>query len=249
MKRKIRNINVNGIHYKYLAKDWYIKIYPKDNSDHFVIVDFYTDDLEYQNVLIPIGCFKVFENSEPKYLIVNQPGLVANAIKHFKINEFDFSIQKQYTIIEAVKAFEAMGYEIGKTKIISADNNNFIFQNILKGYAIYLKSSSYIWKLSRHIRPKEEHYQFVGKARIIADNLKNGITASLIINNLNEGNIFDFPYKPEEKDTLIISYKDENPNTYLPLIFLDDTWRKGLFPSLEEYIAEGTITIIEKETL
>lgn len=247
MKRKIRNITVNGIHYKYVAKDWHIKVFPKNNSDHFIKVDFYTKNSEYGNVLMPMGCFKIFENGEPKYLIVNQPSLVANVIKHFKINEFDFSIQKQYTITEAVKDFEAMGYQIEKTKIIEAENNSFIFQSLFKGYAYYFKYSSYVWKLSRHIRPKEEYYQFVGEVKVITDNLNNGITTSLIINKLNEGNIFDFPYKPEEKDTLVISYKNENRNMYLPLIFLDGTWKKGLLNSLEEYIAEGTITIIEKE--
>lgn len=248
MKNKIRTINVDGTLYKYIAKDWYVKIYPKNSTDYFVKVDFFTKDLEYQNILIYIGCFKTFENGEEKYLIVHQPGLVANVIKHFKINEFDFSIQKQYIITEAVKSFEAMGYLIEKTKIISADNNNFIFKSLLKGSTAFLKPT-YIWKLSRHIRLKEERPQFVGGVKIMADNLNNGITTSIIINKLNEGNIFDFSYTPEEKDTLIISYIGEIWSTYLPLIFLEGFWKEGFFHSLEEYIAEGEIIIKEKENL
>lgn len=248
MKNKIRTINVDGTLYKYIAKDWYVKIYPKNSTDYFVKVDFLTEDLDYQNILIYIGCFKTFENGEEKYLIVHQPGLVAKVIKHFKINEFDFSIQKQYTIIEAVKSFEAMGYLIEKIKIISVDNNNFIFKSLLKGSTAFLKPT-YIWKLSRHIRSKEERPQFVGGVKIIADNLNNGITTSIIINKLNEENIFDFPYIPKEKDTLVISYKKENYNMSLSLIFLNGKWKEGLSIGLEEYIAEGEIIIKEKENL
>lgn len=248
MKTKIRTINVDGILYKYIAKDWYVKIYPKNSTDFFVKVDFFTEDLEFKNILIYIGCFKTFENGEEKYLIVHQPGLVANVIKHFKINEFDFSTQKQHTITEAVKDFEAMGYQIEKTKIISTSNNNFVFKSLLKGYISFLKPS-YIWKLSRHIRSKEERPQFVGRIKIMTDNLNNGITTSIIINKLNEGNIFDFPYIPKEKDTLMISYKEGNYNTSISLIFLDERWKKGFSNSLEEYIAEGEIIIKEKETL
>lgn len=248
MKNKIRHINIDGIIYKYTAKDWYVKIYPKKNSDYFVKIDFFTKDLEYQNILIHMGCFKTFENGEPKYLIIHQPGLVANVIKHFKINEFDFSLQKQYIITEAVKDFEAMKYHIEKTKILSVTNNNFIFKSLLRG-SIAFSKTTYTWKLSRYVRPKENCDQFTGRVKTITDNLNNGITASIIINKLNEGNIFDFQYIPEEKDTLLISYKKDNRNMYLPLIFLNRSWKEGLYRNLEEYIAEGEIIIKEKENL
>ncbi|MCT2560929.1 hypothetical protein [Chryseobacterium herbae] len=113
MKKKLRHITIDGTIYRYVVKGWCIKFFGKDSSQ-FVKVDFFTKDEEYATVLMFTGSFKTFDNEQLVYLNINQPGFVRKVISLFNIAEFDFNIQRQYTITEACKMLEVMGYTIKK---------------------------------------------------------------------------------------------------------------------------------------
>jgi len=86
---------------------------------------------------------------------------------------------------------------------------------------------------------------------IAVNDFHNGISVLNVIERINAGNIFDFEYIPEERDTLHISYNAENYNDhkYFSLIFLDNNWQKGrnpAFTSKEKKIAAGEIIIHQK---
>lgn len=73
------------------------------------------------------------------------------------------------------------------------------------------------------------------------NDFQNGISAENISSKLNEGNIFDFDYTPQERDTLSIRFNAENRTEYkyLSLIFKDGIWQQGqnhIFTSIEKNI-------------
>jgi len=81
---------------------------------------------------------------------------------------------------------------------------------------------------------------------------QNGISVENIRSKLNEGNIFDFEYTPQERDTLSIRFNAEHraEYKYLSLIFRDGIWRKGsnpFFTSIQKNIAKGEVKVIYRE--
>ncbi|NPA08053.1 MAG: hypothetical protein GXO46_03600 [Chlorobi bacterium] len=81
---------------------------------------------------------------------------------------------------------------------------------------------------------------------------ENGISAEHMTSKLNHGNIFDFDYTPQERDTIHISFNAKNraEYKYFTLIFTDGVWQEGrnpLFVSIEKNIAKGEVKVLYKE--
>lgn len=81
---------------------------------------------------------------------------------------------------------------------------------------------------------------------------ENGISAEHIISKVNHGNIFDFDYTPQERDTIHISFNAKNraEYKYFTLIFRDGVWQEGRNPwfvSIEKNIAKGEVKVLYKE--
>ncbi|MBB4804934.1 hypothetical protein HNP38_000206 [Chryseobacterium defluvii] len=115
---------------------------------------------------------------------------------------------------------------------------------------IYEIKDIYIWSLNRYVGKRETNRR--GKIMIPVNDFENGISTESIILKLNTGNIFDFEYIPEERDTLYISFNAKNNEEYkyFKLIFRDKCWQEGsnpAFVSINKNIAKGEI-IIEKQT-
>lgn len=83
--------------------------------------------------------------------------------------------------------------------------------------------------------------------------LGNGISINAIILKLNTGNIFDFDYTPQERDSLHICFNAENREEYkyFSLIYLDMLWQVGrnpAFRSIEKDIAKGKLKCNENNS-
>lgn len=107
----------------------------------------------------------------------------------------------------------------------------------------------YAWSLYRYIGYKEKNPFFFASFVKPVEDFSNGISAEHIISKLNEGNIFDFDYTPQEKDTLHISFNAKNRREYkyFELIFRDNIWQTGCNPryvSVTEKIAEGEVKVL-----
>ena len=115
---------------------------------------------------------------------------------------------------------------------------------------IYEIKNIYIWILRSYVGSKESLIR--GKIMKSTEDFENGISAENIISKLNHGNIFDFDYTPQERDTLDISFNAENraEYKYFTLIFINEIWQEGrnpAFVSIQKEIAQGEIKIIYKE--
>ena len=121
-------------------------------------------------------------------------------------------------------------------------NHQFIF--CACGSEEEILESDYIWVLTRFLGQKEG--KFVGKILPPASDLGNGITPESLVEQLNQSNIFDFEYEPNENDSLRIStQKAGELKKYFTLIYRDGKWQSGrnpLFSSITEQIAKGKIT-------
>lgn len=106
-----------------------------------------------------------------------------------------------------------------------------------------LLESDYVWILTRLVGLKEG--KFVGKILPPTNDLGNGITPENLIEQLNQSNIFDFEYEPNENDSLKISFqKVSELKEYFTLIYRDGKWQSGrnpLFSSITKQIAKGKI--------
>jgi hypothetical protein len=127
-------------------------------------------------------------------------------------------------------------------------NNELKFCTCVEGN-IYEVKNVYIWTLARYIGSKESRIR--GKIMKPSKDFENGITADKIISKLNAGNIFDFDYTPQERDTLYISFNAQHraEYKYFSLIFRDKTWQEGtnpIFTSINNKIAESEVKIIYK---
>ncbi|MGG5210241.1 hypothetical protein ACQWU4_15060 [Chryseobacterium sp. MIQD13] len=128
-------------------------------------------------------------------------------------------------------------------------NNDIKFCTCAEG-DIYEIKNIYIWTLESYIGSNET--MRLGKIMLPTDNFGNGISTENIIQELKAGNIFDFDYIPQERDTLRISYNAENHNDYkyFSLIFINNNWQEGrnpAFRSIEKNIAAGEIIINQKK--
>jgi hypothetical protein len=108
----------------------------------------------------------------------------------------------------------------------------------------------YIWSLYRYHGSRESLIR--GKVMMPVKDFENGISAEHIISKLNHGNIFDFDYTPQERDTIHISFNAKNraEYKYFTLIFRDGVWQEGrnpLFVSIEKNIAKGEVKVLYKE--
>ena len=108
----------------------------------------------------------------------------------------------------------------------------------------------YVWTLYRYYGSRESLRR--GKAIMPVKDFQNGISVENIRSKLNEGNIFDFEYTPQERDTLSIRFNAEHraEYKYLSLIFRDGIWRKGsnpFFTSIQKNIAKGEVKVIYRE--
>jgi len=108
----------------------------------------------------------------------------------------------------------------------------------------------YIWSLYRYHGSRESLIR--GKVMMPVKDFENGISAEHIISKLNHGNIFDFDYIPQERDTIHISFNAKNraEYKYFTLIFRDGVWHEGRNPwfvSIEKNIAKGKVKVLYKE--
>lgn len=113
---------------------------------------------------------------------------------------------------------------------------------------IYEIKDIYIWTLRRYVDSKESLMR--GKIMKSTKDFENGISVENIIAKLSLGNIFDFEYTPQEKDSLNISFNAENREEYkyFTLIFKENIWQESsnpAFVSINKSIAEGEIIIKE----
>jgi hypothetical protein len=119
--------------------------------------------------------------------------------------------------------------------------NQFVF--CMCGSEEELLESDYVWVLTRLVGLKEG--KFVGKILPPSNNLGNGVTPENLVGQLNQSNIFDFEYQPNENDSLRISFqKTGELKQYFTLIYRDNKWQSGrnpLFSSIVEQIAKGKI--------
>lgn len=124
-------------------------------------------------------------------------------------------------------------------------NNEINFCTCVEGNIFEIKNI-YIWTLTRYIGSKES--MRLGKILKPVKNFENGISVENIISKLNTGNIFDFEYFPEEKDTLSICFNADNraEYQYFTLIFKDKNWTEGnnpAFTSIIKEIAQGELKL------
>lgn len=115
---------------------------------------------------------------------------------------------------------------------------------------IYEAKDTYIWTLRSYVGSKESLIR--GKIMKSTEDFENGISAENILSKLNDGNIFDFDYTPQERDTLHISFNAKNrvEYKYFSLIFRDGIWQKGrnpVFVSIEKNISKGELKVLYKE--
>ncbi|WBV53973.1 hypothetical protein [Chryseobacterium gambrini] len=108
----------------------------------------------------------------------------------------------------------------------------------------------YIWSLYRYHGSRESLIR--GKVMMPVKDFENGISAEHMTSKLNHGNIFDFDYTPQERDTIHISFNAKNraEYKYFTLIFRDGVWQEGrnpLFVSIEKNIAKGEVKVLYKE--
>lgn len=108
----------------------------------------------------------------------------------------------------------------------------------------------YIWSLYRYHGSRESLIR--GKVMMPVKDFENGISAEHMTSKLNHGNIFDFDYTPQERDTIHISFNAKNraEYKYFTLIFRDGVWQEGrnpLFVSIEKNIAKGEVKVFYKE--
>ncbi|PVV56519.1 hypothetical protein [Chryseobacterium sp. HMWF035] len=82
----------------------------------------------------------------------------------------------------------------------------------------------YIWTLYKYLGSRESSLR--GKILMPTYNFENGISTENISSKLNEGNIFDFEYTPQERDTLHIKFNAKNraEYKYFSVIFRDGIW-------------------------
>lgn len=121
-------------------------------------------------------------------------------------------------------------------------NKNFIFCTCQDGKPSSL--ADYTWTLTRFVGNKPS--LLIGKIRAPKDDLKNGITISNILAQLNSDfKSFDFDYYPEDRDSLDISVTHQNGHyEYFKLLFQNGEWTKGrnpAFSSITKTIASGKI--------
>lgn len=115
---------------------------------------------------------------------------------------------------------------------------------------IYEVKDIYIWTLNNYVGSKESMIR--GKIMQSTEDFENGISAENILSKLNNGNIFDFDYTPQERDTLSISFNAKNraEYKYFSLIVRDGIWQNGrnpAFVSIHKEIAQGEVKVIYKE--
>jgi hypothetical protein len=108
----------------------------------------------------------------------------------------------------------------------------------------------YIWSLYRYHGSRESLIR--GKVMMPVKDFENGISAEHMTSKLNHGNIFDFDYTPQERDTIHISFNAKNraEYKYFTLIFRDGVWQEGRNPwfvSIEKNIAKGEVKVLYKE--
>ncbi|BEV03938.1 hypothetical protein [Chryseobacterium gambrini] len=106
----------------------------------------------------------------------------------------------------------------------------------------------YIWSLYRYHGSRESLIR--GKVMMPVKDFENGISAEHMTSKLNHGNIFDFDYTPQERDTIHISFNAKNraEYKYFTLIFRDGVWQEGRNPwfvSIEKNIAKGEVKVCE----
>lgn len=126
-------------------------------------------------------------------------------------------------------------------------SKNFIFCTCQDDNSPSSKSSflvDYTWTLTRFVGTKQS--LLIGKIRAPKDDLKNGITISNILAQLNSDfKNFDFDYSPEDRDSLDISVTHQNgQHEYFKLLFQNGEWAKGrnpAFTSISKTIASGKI--------
>ncbi len=128
-------------------------------------------------------------------------------------------------------------------------NTELKFCTCIEGDIAEIKNI-YIWTLYRYYGSRESLIR--GKAMMPVKDFQNGISLENISSKLNEGNLFDFDYIPQERDTLSIRFNAENRTEYkyLSLIFRNGTWQQGqnyLFTSIEKNIAKGEVKVIYQE--
>lgn len=128
-------------------------------------------------------------------------------------------------------------------------NNEIKFCTCAEGNIDEIKNI-YIWTLNRYMSSKESRIRGIIMRPI--EGFENGISTDGILSKLNMGNIFDFEYTPQERDTLQIRFnaKHRVEYQYFSLIFKDKIWQKGrnpAFTSKEEKIAEGEVQIMYKK--
>ncbi len=128
-------------------------------------------------------------------------------------------------------------------------NTELKFCTCIEGDIAEIKNI-YIWTLYRYYGSRESLRR--GKVMMPVDDFQNGISVENISLKLNEGNIFDFDYAPEERDSLHISFNAENSQEYkyFSLIFKNGIWQEGnnpFFTSIQKEIATGEIKVIYKE--
>lgn len=80
------------------------------------------------------------------------------------------------------------------------------------------------WRLMRYIQTIPSELR--GKILMPSKSLDSGFSEALVLQQLNEGNIFDFDYSPQEKDWLRIDAGGSS-SKYLSFYFKADKWHPG----------------------
>jgi hypothetical protein len=103
-------------------------------------------------------------------------------------------------------------------------NNEIKFCTCI-GENIDIAKDKYIWTLNKFLGSKG----IKGKILKPIEDFGNGITIEIVLDKINNENIFDFEYIPEEKDCLTINIKGETRSEYkyFSLLFENGKWRKG----------------------
>lgn len=103
------------------------------------------------------------------------------------------------------------------------------------------------WVLERYLGERKSNR--IGKIIRPFDSI-NGLAIDDIINQLNNGNCFDFEYTPVERDCLHINNLEEHPNyRYMKFIFLNGKWQEGgnpVFVSMQEEVNRGIVAKVAK---
>lgn len=93
-------------------------------------------------------------------------------------------------------------------------------------------SREYNWILNKYVGRSSE--MEMGRYELPVNDLKDGLTADVVLHELNEKNCFDFDYTPHEGDNLVLANKPDQIR--MEFIFKSGKWREDHYPPFDHVV-------------